>query len=436
MVSTPLPVAGGRRPPAAMAITCAMVVLALLAAVVHWVLSAVLAAGIALVHFKLNPLRQQARKADPKVVAVVDVEQPEDVGKHPRWQLDPIADESPSEEKARSKEGSGDDRHMPLGIPGFEKVTNGRSASRSRRRPPDACHRILGDLSPLASGRLASGRSERSTTSLQIIEELQAQIQKLKDDKSTPASARSSASQKIIEDLQAQIQKLKEEKSNPNTARSERSVTSQKIIDELQAQIQKLKEDKSNLPSARSERSVTSQKIIEDLQAQILRLKEDKSNPPSARSERSEGSQRIIEDLRAQILKLKEEKVCQTPNSARSGGSVRSVKSERSQQIINGLESQISELREELKSVRQSRPTPAMPTTELTSLLRSLQLPEEYDALFNNEGVDFLEDLTDYTESDLIDLGLKRGHARRLLKAATSKDANPQANGTGEAASP
>mmetsp|Transcript_75643 Transcript_75643/g.225497 ORF Transcript_75643/g.225497 Transcript_75643/m.225497 type:complete len:408 (+) Transcript_75643:59-1282(+) len=407
MVSTPLPVAGGRRPPAAMAITCAMVVLALLAAVVHWVLSAVLAAGIALVHFKLNPLRQQARKADPKVVAVVDVEQPEDVGKHPRWQLDPIADESPSEEKARSKEGSGDDRHMPLGIPGFEKVTNGRSASRSRRRPPDACHRILGDLSPLASGRLASGRSERSTTSLQIIEE-----------------------------LQAQIQKLKEEKSNPNTARSERSVTSQKIIDELQAQIQKLKEDKSNLPSARSERSVTSQKIIEDLQAQILRLKEDKSNPPSARSERSEGSQRIIEDLRAQILKLKEEKVCQTPNSARSGGSVRSVKSERSQQIINGLESQISELREELKSVRQSRPTPAMPTTELTSLLRSLQLPEEYDALFNNEGVDFLEDLTDYTESDLIDLGLKRGHARRLLKAATSKDANPQANGTGEAASP
>mmetsp|Transcript_75644 Transcript_75644/g.225502 ORF Transcript_75644/g.225502 Transcript_75644/m.225502 type:complete len:373 (+) Transcript_75644:59-1177(+) len=372
MVSTPLPVAGGRRPPAAMAITCAMVVLALLAAVVHWVLSAVLAAGIALVHFKLNPLRQQARKADPKVVAVVDVEQPEDVGKHPRWQLDPIADESPSEEKARSKEGSGDDRHMPLGIPGFEKVTNGRSASRSRRRPPDACHRILGDLSPLASGRLASGRSERSTTSLQIIEELQAQIQKLKDDKSTPASARSSASQKIIEDLQAQI----------------------------------------------------------------LRLKEDKSNPPSARSERSEGSQRIIEDLRAQILKLKEEKVCQTPNSARSGGSVRSVKSERSQQIINGLESQISELREELKSVRQSRPTPAMPTTELTSLLRSLQLPEEYDALFNNEGVDFLEDLTDYTESDLIDLGLKRGHARRLLKAATSKDANPQANGTGEAASP
>lgn len=345
MSADEMPMPGGRRSAAA-ALVCAVFLSALFVLDAHWVLLAAAIAGIGFAQVKLSQARQHAREAAARLVAV-DVEQPAIAGKHAhrhRGTLDTIVDDSDSpgnETRLSQKALSEHQSRSPtnLGIPDFEKaITLGASVGGRARRRPETSHRILGDLeSPVWS--------------------------------------------------------------RPPSVRSERSTTSQVIIDDLQAQIQKLKEDRANNPS----------------------------NPPSARSDRSvrsDTSQLIIDDLKAQILRLKEEKT-QTPRSARSDRSAGSARSDTSLKIISGLQSEIGELREALKTVRQLG-GPVGNSDDLKSLLRSLQLPEECDRMLEDEGVDFVEDLVDYTETELVNIGFKRGHAKRLLKAAASggKDAD------------
>merc|ERR1712217_105348 len=78
------------------------------------------------------------------------------------------------------------------------------------------------------------------------------------------------------------------------------------------------------------------------------------------------------------------------------------------------LQAQVQTLQSQVqKSIRLIPGTP----DEVQKLLRKLSLPPEYDTILSNEGIEFLDDLTNYTESDLVELGCKRGHVRRLLKS-------------------
>jgi len=69
----------------------------------------------------------------------------------------------------------------------------------------------------------------------------------------------------------------------------------------------------------------------------------------------------------------------------------------------------------------------------MKNFLTTLNL-EEYIAVFDNEGIDELEDLEDYSEEELKELGLKGGHAKRIIKAVkalnpsttTDKQTSPQ----------
>lgn len=223
------------------------------------------------------------------------------------------------------------------------------------------------------------------------------------------------------------------EQPPPHSARSDceavsvRSSASQQAIAELQAEVRRLRsEKKSGTP--RSARSESSQRIIDDLQGQLKKAMEDKVATP--RSARSETSQRIIEDLQGQIRSLAEEKsrllLVQTPRSARSCHSTRSARSDVSQKIIDDLKGQIEKLQK--KASEQKKDVAGGPglsgkTDDLATLLRRIQLPTEYDKILADEGIEFLEDLEDYSEADLLELGLKRAHAKRLLKAVATQTA-------------
>jgi len=165
---------------------------------------------------------------------------------------------------------------------------------------------------------------------------------------------------------------------------------------------------------------------IDEYQEKAPKPKEEKTTPspaPSARSTgsvRSETSQRIIDDLKAQIQRLKEDKTT-TPRSERSDRTHGSARSDSSQKVIGSLQEELQALKDALKSARQST-SPRQGAGDLKALLRSLQLPEECDKMLADEGVDFVEDLADYTEAELIGLGFKRGHAKRVLKAAASSN--------------
>lgn len=217
-----------------------------------------------------------------------------------------------------------------LRISGFERVMKGTPPlvkSELLCSPPNSgrSERLVGNQ--MSARSQTSARSARSETSQRIINDLQAQIAKLKEelaqDSQTPRSARSEKSQRIIDDLHAQIAKLTAEGENSLALRSARS----ELIS-ARSQV-----------SARSTRSDTSQRIIYDLSVQIIKLKEELAQASKTpRSARSETSQRIIDDLNAQIARLTERENCQTPMSARS---------DTSQRIITDLQAQIAAMKAE-----------------------------------------------------------------------------------------